>query len=262
MKTRLQLLLAVALCGNVAPVSAQPSLNDPEDKSPLMTLGGPRKIFGELSGFSAAFELQTKVETASLTFTFPGTIAALDGKRRIELDFGAALTNSNPDARSEFGSIRLLREKGMRVIFVLRPDKHVYWERWSYRDTYTERPLKDSAAVQPTPDVKTEVTKLGEETLDGHPCIKNRIIETDNSGKKHQSTVWNATDLKNFPLRIESGESPGTLTMSFKDVRLGAPDPALFEPPAAMKANLATQVLDLVRLIRELKNDRAATNSW
>jgi len=39
----------------------------------------------------------------------------------------------------------------------------------------------------------------------GRPsCVKNKVIVTDDKGDKHESTVWNATDLKNFPVKIET----------------------------------------------------------
>ena len=64
-----------------------------------------------------------------------------------------------------------------------------------------------------------ETTELGKDTVDGHPCVKNKVIVTDNEGSKHESTVWNATDLKNFPVKIETDRTGRqTMTMLFKNV--------------------------------------------
>ena len=36
---------------------------------------------------------------------------------------------------------------------------------------------------------KLEATELGKETVAGHPCVKNKVIVTDDKGDKHESTV-------------------------------------------------------------------------
>jgi hypothetical protein len=58
---------------------------------------------------------------------------------------------------------------------------------------------------------------------------------TDNQGKKYESLVWNATDMKNFPVKIETTDQGHTTTMLFKDVKFSKPDAALFQPPADFK---------------------------
>ena len=64
-------------------------------------------------------------------------------------------------------------------------------------------------------DFKVEMTEIGKETVDGHPCVKNKVVVTDKENKKHESTVWNATDLKNFPIKIQTQEQGGNATMLF-----------------------------------------------
>jgi hypothetical protein len=80
-----------------------------------------------------------------------------------------------------------------------------------------------------------ESTELGKESVDGHACVKNKVTVTDKAGKAHESTVWNATDLKNFPVKITTSEAGAATTMLFKAVKLEKPDPAQFEPPAGFK---------------------------
>ena len=48
--------------------------------------------------------------------------------------------------------------------------------------------------------------------------------------------MWSATDLKNFPVKVETTEGGNTVTMLFKDVKLEKPDAALnLEPPSDYK---------------------------
>jgi hypothetical protein len=80
-----------------------------------------------------------------------------------------------------------------------------------------------------------ETTELAKETVDGHACVKNKVVVTDEKGEKHESTTWNATDLKDFPIKIETTEQGTPMTMSFKNVKLAKPQASQFEPPAGFK---------------------------
>ena len=73
-------------------------------------------------------------------------------------------------------------------------------------------------------DFKVETTELGKETVDGHPCVKNKVVVTDKESKQHESTVWNATDLKNFPVKIETGRERRHFDHAFKNISLTKPD--------------------------------------
>jgi hypothetical protein len=75
----------------------------------------------------------------------------------------------------------------------------------------------------------------GSETVQGHPCAKNKVTVTGPDGSTHVSTVWNATDLDKFPVKIETGENGQKLTLLFTDVKLDKPDASLFAPPADYK---------------------------
>jgi hypothetical protein len=60
-------------------------------------------------------------------------------------------------------------------------------------------------------------------------------VITDDKGEKHEMTVWNATDLKNFPVKIETDENGRNTTIAFSNIKTGKPESALFEPPASFK---------------------------
>jgi hypothetical protein len=79
-------------------------------------------------------------------------------------------------------------------------------------------------------DSEIEITELGKETVDGHSCVKNKAVVTDQQGVKHEFTVWNATDLKNFPVKVEMNEQ-GSATMTFRGINFSKPDANLFVPP-------------------------------
>jgi hypothetical protein len=62
--------------------------------------------------------------------------------------------------------------------------------------------------------------------------VKNKVTVTDDKGNSYESTVWNATDMKNFPVKIEQSAGGGTVTMNFKDIKLEKPSADKFDAPA------------------------------
>jgi hypothetical protein len=73
--------------------------------------------------------------------------------------------------------------------------------------------------------------------------VKNKVVITDDQGKTHESTVWNAGDLKKFPIKIEMTEDGRTTTMLFKNVKASKPDATLFDPPKSYKKYESQQAL-------------------
>jgi hypothetical protein len=106
------------------------------------------------------------------------------------------------------------------------------------------------ADAKPADDskIKVSVTPLGKETVEGRACAKNKVVVTDADGTANEATVWNATDLKDFPVRIDTGDGNTKVKMTFKGVKFEAPNPALFEPPAKFKRydNLQAMLQDAV----------------
>jgi hypothetical protein len=118
------------------------------------------------------------------------------------------------------------------------PDKKLTCQVYPGLKAYLE--MAQPAVVQSK--LKVEKQELGKETIDGHPCVKNKVIVTDESGKKSEAFSWNATDLKDFPIQVEISEQQGmTAVMRFKDIKLAKPDAKLFEAPAGFKKYTSQQ---------------------
>lgn len=69
------------------------------------------------------------------------------------------------------------------------------------------------------------------EELNGHKCTVETVDVKTMTGKVVTSKVWRAEDLKGAPLKIESQTEHGKLLAIYRDITLGAPDKALFDPP-------------------------------
>ncbi len=74
-------------------------------------------------------------------------------------------------------------------------------------------------------------TLVGSETVDGHDCSIEDVVVEQADGTKIESKVWEAQDLKNVPVKIESYIGEVTLRALYRDIVLSDRDKALFEIP-------------------------------
>jgi Domain of unknown function (DUF4412) len=220
-------LVILLICLSIAPIHAQ--LGRPGGPPPGPGLSGSTaKLFGDNSTFSASLEIQTSTGGGSENMTMPGRIFFDNGKSRFEMDTAELKGgNMSPQAAAQMKSI------GMdKMVMISRPDKKAGYQVYPSMQAYVENALPERESSGTGDDFKIEVTELGKETVEGHPCIKNKTIVTDKEGTKHESLVWNATDLKKFPIKIEHTEDGTKVTMLFREVSLSKPAADLFEPPA------------------------------
>ena len=77
--------------------------------------------------------------------------------------------------------------------------------------------------------------------------MKNNVTLTGEKGEKQGFLVWNATDLKDFPVQIQIPAPDNTVMMTFKEVKLVKPEARTFEAPAGL-----TKYDSAERLVRAL----------
>jgi hypothetical protein len=62
--------------------------------------------------------------------------------------------------------------------------------------------------------------------------------------EKHEAIVWNATDLKDFPVKMQMAQAGGgNLVMTFANVKLEKPDAKVFEPPSDLEKHDSVEKL-------------------
>lgn len=230
MKIKLQSILVAVLGLGLVSTHAQPGGGMGGGPGGPNFGGSMSKLFGDNKTFSATLEIEAKDPNAGDT-RIPGKLAFDDGKSRFEMDM-TKMKNSNLPAEA----MEQMKAMGMdSMVMISRPDKKTSYMVYPGLKAYAEMPLKDADSAETISKYKVETTELGKETVAGHPCVKNKVVVTDDKGKKHESTVWNATDLKKFPVKIETAEQGNKVTMLFKDVKLTKPEASLFEAPAGLK---------------------------
>ena len=222
MKIYLSLLTTATLCIGLAPAFAQPG---PPGGGAAFD-SAMSKLFGDNAAFTATLESQIKPKSENL-ITMPGKISFDSGKARMEMNLATATGLKLPP-----GAAAQMKSMGLdQIITISLPEKKSVLLIYPGLQSYVDNPLPAAAAAANL-NFKVTTTELGKESVAGHPCVENKVFVTDAKGATNEFTVWNATDLKNFPVKIFRGGSDADVTMQFTDVSLTKPAANLFEPPA------------------------------
>ncbi|MBI3868437.1 MAG: hypothetical protein HY299_07885 [Verrucomicrobia bacterium] len=186
------------------------------------------QLFGNHKAFTTKVELRMTDAAGKDVVKTPMGMALLDRRVRVEVNINQ-ITSSTLDAEG----LNMFKRAGMdQVVSILRPDDSRTMVIFPTAKVYAEEPMTESDASGFSEAHKVEASDIGKESFDGHPCVKRRVTVTSSSGKKVQGTIWNATDLKDFPVKIQLPEGSSMVEMTFKDVKLQRPDVSLFQPTA------------------------------
>ena len=212
------------------------------------------KFFGKNNTFSAKCDMKMTGEGQKEMMSGTMSYAMLDGKVRSEIDMTHVKSAQMPADAAES-----LKKMGMaQVVSIVRPDQKIMHMIYPGMKSYAKMPLPSDESIT-NKEPKIEITKLGEETIDGHACVKNKTIITADDGTKHEAILWNATDLKDFPLQIQSSEQGMTVLMHFKDIQSTKPDAALFEPPTGYTAYDDVQKMMMSAMQQMMKDNAMKT---
>jgi hypothetical protein len=236
--------LGVALATMVGVVTNAVGQGTAHDPGELLT-----KLFGKSTAFSA---------DASVTITSPKgqdmpsmdfSYAMLDGKVRTDMDM-AKVHGGGMSPRA----VMQMRAMGMdHVVHIFLPEKKLAYMIYPGMKAYCQMDTSKLSAQAAGKEPKIEKTELGKETVDGHPCVKSKVAITQDDGKKFETTQWQATDLKDFPVKSEMTTDDGmVVTTLFKNINQSKPDVSLFEAPAEFKRYDTMQELMMANMQRML----------
>src|SRR5262249_19151904 len=130
------------------------------------------------------------------------------------------------------GAIENLKASGMsHVISIMRPDQNQIYIIYPQQKYYTTMPMPKEEVEAVSKPRKITKTPQGNETIEGHPCVKNKVVVSGETNSIIEAITWNASDLKDFPIQIQTKEKENTSVMRFKNVQFAMPDPKVFECP-------------------------------
>jgi hypothetical protein len=222
-------LLAGALllgCGLLC-ASAQPFRPKPppaaEPPGALNFSGSLSRVFAEQKFFSADLTMQVSKEFGAI-MSVPGKMSYSEGNSRFASDLSQAKgLEYSPEMLEQMKASGLAK-----TIVISRLQEHknctVYPELYSYVEKPDAKPFDPSRVL-------VKVDEIGRETISGHPCVKNTLRIAAPRAEPEEFTVWNATDLKSFPIRVEMIRSRTRVVLLFDHVLFERPDAKLFEPP-------------------------------
>jgi hypothetical protein len=186
------------------------------------------RLFGKVNAFSAQVEVRVTDKSQKELMDTPMDFSLLNKQIRVAVDMSQMRNKDMPA-----GAAAALKQIGMaRVISVIRPDKKLIYIMYPDQQCFVAMPLKGDNPDSEDKEPRLQKTALGKETIDGHPCVKNKVVITDSKGQSVDAITWNATDLKDFPIQIQTTEKDNTSTLRFKQIQFEKPDPALFDPPS------------------------------
>jgi hypothetical protein len=187
------------------------------------------QLFGQNKAFTATALVSGKGRLNKETFSAEMDYAFSEGKLLTVVDMSKMKGGADSEGVEQMTAMGL-----NKIITLVRPDKKMTYVIYPGLNGYCEFPLTMSSQGTNAPP-KIEKTELGRETVDGHPCVKYKVIITMPDEQKYESLVWQATDLKEFPIKSELSSGGDTVTTLFKNVKLEAPPASRFEVPAGLK---------------------------
>jgi hypothetical protein len=185
------------------------------------------KLFGDTTAFTAKGEMSVTDTAQKELANWPMDFSLLDKKIRVEID---VTRSRNPNMNAQMATT--LKQMGMaQVISIIRPDKKLAYVIYPDQKAMMALPFskEESREVEKAP--KVSKTQLGKETIDGHPCIKNKVVVSDSTGQSLEATTWDASDLKDLPIQIQTEEKGTISIVRFKQIQFARPEAGLFEPP-------------------------------
>jgi len=223
MKTRFTLLaLGVTLLMLHSPASGQLGGGQPGLNAAML------QLFKDVPYFSSKADVRLDEKGEKIPTTMTMNFSMLNGNVRVELDMNAVRSKQmTPDG------LLGLKQAGLdKLVTIVRPERKTATLVYPSVQSFVEMPMTKEEAADLMRPYRASKVLLGKETIDGQPCEKTRVTLTADSGAKQEATVWYATGLKGFPIKVEMLQPDATLTMHYRDVKLAKPDASQFEAPA------------------------------
>lgn len=211
------------------------------------------RLFGTNNTFTARAELQVLGRDNKERIGTPMNFALAGNKIRVEVDMNRMRNREQPDALAK------VKPLGMdQVVSIIRPEQRTALIVFPKLTAFVKLDLPPNEAQAFLTRAKIERTTLGKETMEGHPCVKQKVTITDDAGKKSEATIWTATDMRNFPVCVATRENEGTVVIRFRQVQFQSTEAGKFEPPAGFVEYGDIQLLLAGPVVKYMKENDTA----
>jgi len=189
------------------------------------------ELFGRVTAFSARVDVVVVDSTRQELLRMPMNFAALDGKIRLDIDVSQIRSKQvTPEILSA------MNRAGIgKMSTIIRPDRKASYIVYPGVRNYSIVPMTKAESDAVGKNLSTTRTELGRETIDGHACVRRHVTVKNQQTVILEATTWNAADLRDFPIRIETTEKGDISTLRFQQIQFARPDGRQFEPPPGYK---------------------------
>ncbi len=187
-------------------------------------------LFGKNTSFTSKVDIKAYDKAQKEITSMPIVFNMLEGKIRMEVDMNEMKSTEQPDPAMAYAK----QLKMDHLIAIVRPDKKENVLIYPKAGAYAQVPMTPEEITDMEKKYQVAAIKMGTEKINGHPCVKNNVTLTGEKGDKQLFVVWNATDLKDFPLQIQILAPESSVLMIFKEVKLVKAEARLFEAPAGL----------------------------
>jgi hypothetical protein len=197
------------------------------------------KLFDEIGGFTSKAEIRMQEKGSPEAMTMTVGFAMREGKVRMDLDMSTVKSKQLPPE-----TLAAFKVAGLETLAtVVRPDRKSTLLIYPLVQGYAEVPMSRDETASLARKFRIEKTRLGRETIGAYSCDKNKVVISADNGEKHEATVWYATEMKNFPMKVQMEQAQMTVALQYRDVKLAPPDPGRFEPPAGFTRHATVEQL-------------------
>jgi hypothetical protein len=196
-------------------------------------VAGLAEIFGKDRSFSAVAHTTMK-GTGAGDMQMEMSYAVLEGKIRTEADMTKMQGGAMPPQ-----VMAQIKAMGMdKTVTIVLPGQRAGYLVYPGLKAYCDLAMgagSSASATESNKPPKVDRTEVGKDTIDGHPCVKYKVVVTPEGGMAATTFVWQATDLNNCPLQTEVDAGEVTVTTRFQNIDQSKPAASLFEPPSDFK---------------------------
>jgi hypothetical protein len=173
----------------------------------------------------------------------------LDKSKNSSWVFDAPLWITGPKMKMEMDMSKMMQASGAkdaeqmpmsRMTMLNRGDKKKSFTLYPNAKKYIEHTEAEDQGEKP----KVQKTKVGTETIDGHPCDKYKVVITYKSEKPQEGFIWNAKDLGGMTIKSEVENGDFKITTTLQKIVLKSSPASVFEIPAGY-----TQAKDFMELM-------------
>jgi len=201
---------------------AQLPPGDPSGLNPALA-----RLFVDFPGFSARAYVRVQEKNDEKSLQVPLDFQFLEGNMRAEIDMTQVRSKELP---RDF--LSNLKQIGMdRIITLMQSERRETAVIYPGLQAVVRLPsaTPTNGVARPPPPLKKK--RLSTETVDGHSCEKYRVTLADSSGESQEALVWEAKDLKNFPVQIQMKRGTTSVWVLYREIKMERPDPQVFEIP-------------------------------